>query len=176
MFDLPTQWDILARGAGLTIAALSWILLLVRLIGLRSFSKMTAFDFVVTLATGSLLASAATASDWPAFFQIIVAILVLLLVQAGLAKLRKTGKMIRDAMGNTPLLLMRDGRFIEEAMRTSRVAHEDVLAKIRGANVSDLGDVRAVVLESTGDISVLHGRPISPALLEGVRDPASAPR
>ena len=176
MFDLPTHWEILARGIGLTIAALIWIVLLVRIIGLRSFSKMTAFDFVVTLATGSLLASAATVSDWPALFQIAVAILVLLSVQAGLATLRKSSKSVRDLLGNTPLLLMRDGQFIDAAMQSSRVAREDVLAKLRGANVSDLTAVRAVVLESTGDISIMHGSPIQPELLEGVRGAESGAR
>ncbi|NCP12911.1 MAG: DUF421 domain-containing protein [Sphingomonadales bacterium] len=169
MFDLPLEWDILARGIVLTVAGLVWILLLVRIIGLRSFSKMTAFDFVITLATGSLLASAATVTRWPAFFQITVALVVLMGVQAGLALLRKSNKTVRKLMGNTPLLLMRDGEFLDEAMRSSRVAREDVLAKLRGANVTELTDVRAVVLESTGNISVLHGKRIDPEMLEGVR-------
>lgn len=64
---------------------------------------------------------------------------------------------------------MRDGEFDRAAMKKSRVAESDVWAKLREANALDLAQVRAVVLETTGDISVLHGDSLNPALLEFVR-------
>ena len=69
--------DMIARGTILSTLALIFILLLVRIVGLRTLSKMTAIDFVVTLATGSLLATAAAATDWSSFGQGVVAILML---------------------------------------------------------------------------------------------------
>lgn len=174
MFNLPDEWDVIVRGVVLTVAALLWVMLVVRVVGLRSFSKMTAFDFVATVATGSLLATAATATRWSDFVQFAVAVLALMAVQAGLAALRKTSNTAREVLSNTPILLMRDGEFLEDAMRKSRVARNDVLAKIRSANVRSISDVRAVVLETTGDISVLHGGMLDQDLLHGVRgaDPA----
>ena len=169
MFGVPNEWDVLVRGIVLTIAALLWVLLVVRVVGLRSFSKMTAFDFVATIATGSLLATAATATRWSDFAQVAIAVLALMAVQAALAALRKASGTARELLGNTPILLMRDGQFMDDAMRSARVAREDVLAKIRGANVGSISAVRAVVLETTGDISVLHGGDPDLALLEGVR-------
>ena len=56
---------------------------------------------------------------------------------------------------------MYDGKVIDKALNVSRVAESD-LFKLREANVLELNQVRAVVLETTGDISVLHeyaGRP-----------------
>lgn len=169
MFDLPVSLDIIARGVLLTMAALLWVVALVRVVGLRSFSKMTAFDFVATIAMGSLLAAAAAASSWLAYAQILVGMLALLAVQAILALLRSRSERLRELIGNTPVLLMEDGVFCEEALRRTRIAREDVLAKIRAANALDLGAVRAVVLENTGDISVLHGCDLDERLLEGVR-------
>lgn len=169
MFDLSNELDLIARGAVLTTAALIWVVVLVRIIGLRSFSKMTAFDFVATIATGSLLATAASASRWSDFFQVIIAIAALMAIQASLSAIRKASATARHLLGNTPILLMRDGKFIDEAMCTSRVAREDVLAKIRGANVCDISTVRAVVLENTGDMSVLSGAKLDQELLQGVR-------
>lgn len=169
MFDLAPSLDILARSAALTSIALLWVVLLVRLVGLRSFSKMTAFDFVATVAMGSLLAGASTAASWPGFFQAVLAMLFLLSLQWALARARIGSDRLRNLIGNTPVLLMEDGRFCEEALRRTRVAREDVLAKIRGANALDLTAVRAVILENTGDISVLHGDQIDPAVLEGVQ-------
>jgi uncharacterized membrane protein YcaP (DUF421 family) len=169
MFDLPLSLDTVVRGLVLTTAALLWVVALVRAVGLRSFSKMTAFDFVATVAIGSLLAAGATVTSWQAFAQVLVAIVALLAVQAVLAVLRRKSERLRDLIGNTPVLLMENGKFCEAALRLTRVAREDVIAKIRTANALRLSDVRAVVLENTGDISVLHGSAIDERILKGVR-------
>ena len=62
MIELTEPAASLVRGVVLAAGALFWVLVLVRIVGLRSFSKMTAFDFVATVAIGSLLASAAAAT------------------------------------------------------------------------------------------------------------------
>jgi uncharacterized membrane protein YcaP (DUF421 family) len=53
---------------------------------------------------------------------------------------------------------------LEENLRLSRVTPDDVRAKLRAANVLTKSQVRAVVLETTGDISVLHGPADAPPL------------
>ena len=54
------------------------------------------------------------------------------------------------------------------------MTEDDIYGKLREANVLDFDQVQAVVLESTGDISVLHGDPrdkrLNPALLQGVKN------
>ena len=169
MFGLDPLPDALVRGVVLTVVGLIWVTFVVRLVGLRSFSKMTAFDFVVTLGAGSLLASAASASGWPGFAQSVIAIFALLGAQYLLARARKESKSVEQALENEPVLLMRDGSFLSEPMREHRVSRADILAKLREANALDLAQVRAVVLETTGDISVLHGSDFDAVLLEGVR-------
>ena len=72
-------------------------------------------------------------------------------------------------MQNEPVLLMRDGEILDEALEKTRVARSDLIAKLREANVTDYSQVRAAVLETTGDVSVLHGETLDEALLEGVR-------
>ena len=167
---LDTPWpDIIARGVLLAIAAIIWVVVLIRLNGLRSLSKMTNFDFVSTVATGSLLASAATVSEWPAFVQCLVAIVFLFAGQFVLAKMRKSTDDIENVLSNKPRLLMRDGVMNEEALKAARVTKSDVIAKLRESNALDFDKVRAVILESTGDISVLHGDHFDDRLLENVR-------
>mgnify|MGYP000229886404 CR=1 FL=1 len=62
---LDSPWlDIAARGILLAAAAIFWVVILIRINGLRSLSKMTNFDFVMTVALGSLVAGAAQASGW----------------------------------------------------------------------------------------------------------------
>lgn len=46
---------------------------------------------------------------------------------------------------------------LHENLKKARLTENDVLAKLREANVLQFSDVRAVILEATGDVSVLHG-------------------
>lgn len=171
MFVAETFPDILLRGLVLTAAALIWIVILVRIVGLRSFSKMTTFDFVMTLAVGSTLAGAGQATGWSGFGQAMIVIAALFLVQFVTARVRQTSGGFENAIQNDPVLLMEDGRILKDALTATRVSESDVFAKLREANALELSKVRAVVLETTGDISVLHGDTLELALLDGVKRP-----
>lgn len=161
--------DIILRGLLLTSATMFWVVLLVRVNGLRSFSKMTNFDFVMTVAVGSLLAGASQSTNWGAFSQTLTAMATLFIVQFAAARLRKASELFEKVTQNSPVLLMRNGRILDEALAETRVAKSDLIAKLREANVLDFDQVRAVVLETTGDISVLHGDKCAEDLLEGTR-------
>ncbi len=169
MFGLPAYIDHVVRAGVLGALCLACVILAVRIVGLRSFSKMTAFDFVITLATGSLLATATVATSWTAFVQAVTGIGALMAVQVALALRRRATDPADRWMENEPLMLMRDGVFLDAPMANSRVTREDVMAKLRAANVLELAKVRAVVLETTGDITVLHGERLEDVLVEGVR-------
>lgn len=59
-------------------------------------------------------------------------------------------------------------------MQEARITRADLLAKLREANVPRLDQVRAVVMETTGDVSVLHAGSedrgiLDEELLDGVR-------
>ncbi|MEN3792456.1 YetF domain-containing protein [Fulvimarina sp. MAC3] len=158
MFGLPEPLDAVIRGVLLGTVSLAFIIVLVRLVGLRSFSKMTSFDFVITLATGSLLASAGTVNHWPSFIQALIAIATLMGLQVALALYRRSRGGASSPMENEPLILMKDGVYREDAMGGSRVSKDDVRAKLRAAGVRRLADVRYVVLETTGDVSIIQGK------------------
>ncbi len=139
----------------------------IRFFGLRSLSKMSSFDFVVTIALGSIVASVAATST--SLWNGALAFLTLLAVQWLVATLRR-----RAGLGwffdNTPILLMEGDTMIQANLTEARVTEDDVVAKLREANVTDLDQVLAVVLETTGDISVLHGDgPLDEQLLAGIR-------
>ena len=53
-------------------------------------------------------------------------------------------------------MLMVDGKILYENLEKSNVGEEDLIAKLREANVIHFNEVLAVILESTGDMSVLH--------------------
>lgn len=165
---ISSSWSDLGVVAPSALLMLAAVIAVIRVIGLRSFSKMSGFDFAVTVAIGSITASTVTSTTPLANGALAVA--SLLAVQSAIAFLRQRFSFGR-IVDNTPALLMRDGVMIDGALARCRVTEDDVVAKLREANVLDVSSVRAVVLETTGDISVLHGDgPLDPRLLESVRD------
>ena len=169
MLDLLETLGPIGRALLLTSVAVLWTVLLVRIVGLRAFSKMTSFDFVATIATGSLIAQAGTRSRWDEYLQAMAAIAGVFFIQWLLARLRLKSDVAQDVLTNRPVLLMDDGRFLDDALLETRVSRTNLLEKLRIAGVTDVSQVRAVVLEMTGDISVIQGERVDRQLLEGVR-------
>jgi len=52
---------------------------------------------------------------------------------------------------------MHNGKILEGALAKTRVSESDVLYEIRLQGIHDLSNVRSMVLESTGDISIISG-------------------
>ena len=145
------------------------LIALVRIVGLRSFSKMTSVDFAMTIAMGSVLASTVLAPS-PSIPQGAVALACLFAIQWVVAKLRIETSWMEDVADNEPVVLMDGSRMLRDNMEAARVTEHDLWAKLREANVLHPSEVHAVVLETTGDISVLHGDgALHPCVLRGVR-------
>lgn len=136
-----------------TIAYLS-LVLIIRLFGKRVLAKMNAFDFLVTVALGSILATTVVSKDL-ALIDGMIAFVLLIVLQFILAKLTMFSKWVNYLVKAEPVALFYKGEFDYKAMKKERVLEEEIYQAIRSKGVSSLNDVLAVVLETTGDISVL---------------------
>jgi uncharacterized membrane protein YcaP (DUF421 family) len=130
------------------------LILFTRIAGKRSFSKMSSFDFAMTVAIGSLLATTILSSS-VSLLQGVTGLAAVYTLQISAALLRRY-KGFKKAIDNSPLLLMDREKILHQNLRKARVAESDLRSKLRESNVLDLSQVRAVVFETTGDISVLH--------------------
>jgi len=145
------------------------VLILTRLRGLKSFSKMSSFDFALTLAIGSTVATGILAIDRP-LWHYLAGLAAIYLLQIVLSRVRVWSGRAKNAMDNSPLLLMEDGTVLEKNLAASGLARSEFIAKLRDAGVTSPGAVRAVVLETTGDVSVPTGSgPVDPDILDAVR-------
>lgn len=152
--EIGSSWEQLGLVIISSMAMVAGIILYVRIAGLRSFSKMSSFDFAITVAFGSLIAS--TAVSGSSLADGIVAAGSLLGVQFAIALCRSRFR-AGVIVDNQPMMLMRNGAFLTDNLLRTRVTEDDVRAKLREANVTSFDEVLAVVLETTGNISVLHG-------------------
>lgn len=154
-----------------TLGIYTALILFTRIAGVRTFSKMSSFDFAVTVAIGSLIASTILTKN-PPLFQSIVAMGTLFIIQISIASFRETS-LVRNMVDNKPILLMKGTQMLEGNMRKAKVTRNDLLGKLREANVTQFNQIKAVVMETTGDISVLHhheeDHQLEEKLLEDVR-------
>ncbi|WP_241780957.1 DUF421 domain-containing protein [Cochleicola gelatinilyticus] len=78
---------------------------------------------------------------------------------------------VQQTLDNSPMLLMLNGKMLEENIEKCKVTKDELRGKLREANVLKLEQVKAVILETTGDVSVLHsddGTEVEAFLLEDV--------
>lgn len=145
-----------------------------RLAGVRSFAEMSTFDIAITIAIGSTV-GATMVVDKPMLLQGVLAVATLYALHLGVSKLRHRYRGVERSVDNRPILLMSaGGRMLPRNMQVARVTTEDLRSKLRKANVQQLSTVRAVVMDGTGEVHVLHGegpdQSPDPWLLEGVRN------
>ncbi|MEH6758944.1 MAG: YetF domain-containing protein [Parasphingorhabdus sp.] len=128
---------------------------LTRLAGIRSFSKMSGFDFAITVAIGSVIASVVIAKD-PPVANGAAALVMLFAIQIGFAALRSRFSGIEALADNKPRLIMIGNEIQFDQLKKSQMTESDLMAKLREANVFSFSQVTAVIAETTGDVSVLH--------------------
>lgn len=131
------------------------VIIFTRIAGKRSFSKISSFDFAMTVAIGSIVAPPVLSRSI-SLLQGVTGLAAIYLLQMTAAALRRYD-VFSKTIDNAPLLLMDGPHILEENLKKGKVTKTDLLSKLRESNVLRLDQVKAVVFETTGDISVLHG-------------------
>lgn len=150
----PDIWRVLA----ITGTAYLAIVATLRMGGKRSLAKLNAFDFVVTIALGSILASVILLED-VSLSEGVAAFLGLAVLQFMVTWSSRRFASIAGLVRSAPRILLRDGRFLDEALDRERVTRGEVEAAIRKQGQGRIEDVNAVVLETDGTLSVITGVP-----------------
>ena len=158
----------------LVVGALAYVglVLLLRLSGRRALSKMNAFDLVVTVALGSILATILLNQD-VSLIQGLLAMALLLGLQYAVTWSSVRVAWVRKTVTGEPALLFYQGRFLSDALRAARVTEDEVRAAMRSSGLADIAPIEAVVLETDGSFSVIPcATQIARSTLAGVRQPA----
>lgn len=130
------------------------VVVLLRVSGKRTLSKMNAFDFIVTVALGSMLATIILNED-VSLLEGTVALAILIVGQLVITFFSARSKAVTKLIKARPTLVYHRGSFLPQVMDRERVTSEEVLAAARASGHPSLDTVYAVVLESDGTFSVL---------------------
>ena len=132
-----------------------FIIVITRIVGLRSFTTFSSFDFLITLSMGALLASTVVSREI-ALMEGFIAIGTLFFLQMGVSLTRARWGWIKKVIDNQPTLLMENGQVLHDNLRAVRITEDELRAKLRGSNVYNYAQIRAVVLESSGEVSIMR--------------------
>jgi uncharacterized membrane protein YcaP (DUF421 family) len=152
------DWTGLLRTVVVGVPAYVAIVLLLRVTGKRTLSKMNAFDLIVTVALGSTLATILL-SESVALAEGILGFAVLVFLQMLVAWASVRWQVVRDIVKAEPTLLLHKGRMLDKALLDARVAPDEVMAAVRSSGHASLEQVEAVVLETDGSFSVVGPSP-----------------
>ena len=169
LFD---SWTGLGRVLLVGTFAYVALVAILRISGKRTLTKLNAFDLVVTVALGSTLATVLLSKS-VALAEGVLAMVLLVFLQFLITWLSVRSPGFRDLVKSEPTLIMRQGEFLDGAMRAQRITRDEVMAALRSNGVMDASLAAAVVLETDGTIAVIKGTDHEAAkpTLANVREP-----
>lgn len=136
-------------------AIFAFLLLLFRLTGKRSLAQITTFDFVLLLIIGEATQQALLGDDFSVMNAWIV-IATLMGLDLLLSHLKHYFPRLDPVVDSVPLVVVADGKLIEERAGHERVDLEDVLAAAREKHgLERLEQIKYAVLERSGGISII---------------------
>lgn len=148
------SWDSIIRTFVITILAYIILVFMLRVSGKRTLSKMNAFDFVITVALGSCMATVALNKSVPLSDGALVFFLLITL-QYIITSLSVRIDKVKKVITSTPTLLLYKGQMLKEVMKKERVTIEEMYLIARKNGFTDLKEIDAIVMETTGDLNII---------------------
>ena len=138
-------------------AAIVYIVLLVlfRIAGKRSLAEVTAFDLVLLLIISEATQQAMIDNDnsmTNALLLVVTLIGMNILFSVLARRWEGFGKLVEDV----PLVIVQDGKLVQDRMRRERVSENEVMEAARELQgVERLEQVRYAILERNGHITII---------------------
>lgn len=146
----------MTRVVAITASFYVVIFVVLRVAGRRTLAQISAFDFLVTVAIGSLFANTALSST-SSLAQGAAAVITLVILQIIVAHLRQRFPRTRRVLDFSPRVIVRDGRVdTSEALWGPQLTEDEIMSMLRQQGIFDLDSVRVIILEPTGGLSLIR--------------------
>ena len=132
-----------------------FLLAIFRIAGARTLAQMTTFDFVLLLIVAEATQQGLIGDDF-SLTQAMLVIATLIGIDIGLSLLKEKLPLLDKWIEGTPLIIVQDGKPLQERMKGARVDESDVLAAAREIQgLERMDQIKFAVLERTGEISII---------------------
>lgn len=160
---LFSSWSSVLRVVLVGTLAYAALVIVLRVSGKRTLSKMNAFDLVVTVALGSSLATVLLSKD-VALVEGVTAFGLLAGLQFALSWASVRFAAVRRVLQSQPAIVFYKGEFLHATLCRERLSDGEIRAAVRQNGLASLDAVEAIVLETDGALSVI------PKPAHGARD------
>lgn len=132
----------------------AFLLLLTRSLGKRELAELSAFELLLLVTVGDLIQQGVTQEDTSVTGAMLaVSTIALWALLASWAGFR--WRVVRRITEGVPVIVMRDGKPLKEAMRGERIVLDEVRESARQQGISDLSAINVAILEPDGRFSFL---------------------
>lgn len=138
------------------------LVLSIRLMGKRQIGQMEPAEFVVTMLLANIAAVPMQNNSIPLLTGL-VPILTVLGIELILSVLTLRSIRIRKLFCGKPVLLISDGKILEDNLCQTRVNLDELTEHLREQGIFDLSTVKYAILETDGEISTMLYSKFSPA-------------
>lgn len=148
------SWQTIGYVVGGTVAMYLSTLIAARIAGRRTLAQLSAFDAIITIAIGSLLASTSVHRD-PSYGQGVAVLLTLLVLQLVVAAGRRRFALLSRLVEFEPELVVRHGEVrLDRNPLGAQLTRGELESALRQHGIFDVANAFVVVLEPSGKFSV----------------------
>jgi uncharacterized membrane protein YcaP (DUF421 family) len=134
-----------------------FLVLMVRIVGRRPGKQLTPFEFVLIFYLGGLTLTGMVGEE-VSIVNAITQIITVAFCHFLLGFLRFKSDRLARLLDGTPLVLMEKNMWRSETLKRMRVQDDDVMHTARQQGIKDLSGIKAAVLESYGEITIIRSK------------------
>ena len=134
----------------LAVYVILWLLL--RAMGKRELSEVTAFELVILVVLGDMVQNGVTQEDMSVTGSTL-AVATMGLLAEGSSVVGYRYRRTRPILDGEPSIVVRDGEVVDEVLHLQRITREELDEAARKKGLADLDDVRWGIVEADGTFS-----------------------
>lgn len=132
-----------------------FVLVVMRLMGKREIGQLQPFELAIAIMIADLASIPMTDPGIP-ISNGIISILGLLVMHLIISIINMKSMKAREIICGRPTILIYRGKIDEKALKKERFTINELEERLRGNNVTSLGDVEYAILETSGQVTVIQ--------------------
>jgi uncharacterized membrane protein YcaP (DUF421 family) len=132
----------------------AFVVLLMRVMGRRELSTLSAPDLVLLVVLGDTIQQGLTQDDY-SVTGAVIAISTIAALQVGTSYLSYRSRRARRVLEGEPIVVIQDGKLIERNLKRERLRKDELAEEMRAQQIASVEDVDWGILESNGTMSFI---------------------
>jgi uncharacterized membrane protein YcaP (DUF421 family) len=130
----------------------AFVVFLMRVIGRRELSSLSAVDLVLLIVLGDAIQQGLTQDDY-SVTGAVIAVSTIAAVQVGSSYLSFRSRRARKVLEGEPIVVVQEGKLIESNLKRERMTADEIAEEMRVQQIASFNEVQWAILETNGQIS-----------------------